>query len=159
MTKQIVINTGPLIALERMGCLDIIGELPLQFLCPEEVRIELDTGEKNGYPRINPTWVSVRRLSLAPTPFGIVGLDLGETAVIQLALELDIPTVAIDEWKGRRMALALGLNVTGSLGLIAKAKSCGVIPEARSLIGRAATRGIRYHPELVAGILRELGEE
>lgn len=154
-----MINTGPIIALERMGCLDIIGGLPFRFICPQEVRKELDVGEASGYPRVDPVWVKVMQLSTAPAPFGVVGLDLGETAVIQLAIEQGVSTVAIDEWKGRRMALALGLDVTGSLGLVAKAKKLGLIPKAKPLVKRAAEQGIHYHPELIAAVLRELGEE
>ena len=158
MAKQIVVNTGPLIALERMGCLDVIGALPFQYLYPEEVRSEISAGVQKGHPSIAPSWIECRALSTNPTPFGVVGLDVGETAVIQLALELSIPAVAIDEWKGRRMALALGLKVTGSLGLLAKAKQYGLIPALKPLIEKAELTGIRYHPKLVAALLREIGE-
>jgi predicted nucleic acid-binding protein len=48
-------------------------------------------------------------------------LGAGEAAVIQLALEQGIAVVAIDERKGRRAALSVGLRVTGSLGLLGRA--------------------------------------
>ncbi|MFZ0256144.1 MAG: DUF3368 domain-containing protein [Gammaproteobacteria bacterium] len=158
MAKALVINTGPLIAFERMGCLDQIGRLPFDFVCPEEVRRELNEGEACGHPRISPSWLTVRSLSSPPTPFGLVELDLGETAVIQLALEIAGARVAIDEWKGRRMALAVGLRVTGSLGLLGKAKQLGSISQARPFIERAIEAGIRYHPVVVSAVLEELGE-
>jgi hypothetical protein len=67
MPDLVVGNTGPLIALERMGCLDVIGKLPFESLCPEEVRGELDAGERVGHPRIAPSWLGVRQLA-APLP-------------------------------------------------------------------------------------------
>lgn len=158
MDEVLVINTGPLIAFDRMGCLDEIGLLPFEILCPNEVRHELDEGERAGHPHINPAWLGVRALSSPPTAFGLVGLDLGETAVIQLALELGSASVAIDEWKGRRVALAMGLRVTGSLGLLGRAKQLGLLSAARPFVERAARAGIRYHPVIVSAVLEELGE-
>lgn len=66
--------------------------------------------------------------------------------------------VSIDEWKGRRAALAAGLEVTGTLGLLAKAKLQGLIPALRPLIEKAVEEGIRYHPEIVNAVLEAVGE-
>jgi len=158
MADELVINTGPLIAFDRMGCLDEIGRLPFVFVCPDEVRHELDEGEAAGHPGIAPSWLAVQKLSSQPPSFGLVELDLGEAAVIQLALEMKTSHVAIDEWKGRRMALAMGLKVVGSLGLLAKAKQLGLVSEVGPFIQRAIDVGIRYHPALVSLVLKELGE-
>lgn len=49
MADRIAINTGPLVALARAGALDLIGALPLSFVCPLEVRAELDAGAVAGY--------------------------------------------------------------------------------------------------------------
>jgi len=122
MTERIVINTGPLIVLARIGALDVIGQLPYQFICPDAVRAELDRGETAGYARIAPSWLQVIPLATAPSPIILAALDLGEAAVIHLALEQEVRIVCIDEWKGRRAALASGFKVTGVLGLLARAK-------------------------------------
>jgi hypothetical protein len=53
MAERIVINTGPLIALARMDALDVPGQLPYEFICPNEVRAELDEGASFGYQTIN----------------------------------------------------------------------------------------------------------
>jgi predicted nucleic acid-binding protein len=65
----------------------------------------------------------------------------------------------MDEWKGRRAALALDLAVTGSLGLLGNAKKLGLVPSVRSFVERAAATGVRYHPAVIAAVLRELEEE
>ncbi|MEM7357352.1 MAG: DUF3368 domain-containing protein [Acidobacteriota bacterium] len=138
--------------------MDIVGQLPLEFICPREVRFELDQGVTAGYPQISPSWLNVVSLSQPPSPAVLAGLDLGEAAVIQLALDQAIPQVAIDDWKGRRAALAADLRVTGSLGILGRAKLSGLIPSLRPLIERAVERGIRYHPELVQTVLEATGE-
>jgi predicted nucleic acid-binding protein len=45
-------------------------------------------------------------------------LDIGEAAVIHMALTEGITTVAINELKGHRVAQLHGLQITGSLGML-----------------------------------------
>jgi predicted nucleic acid-binding protein len=158
MPERLVINTGPMIALARIEILDLIGQMPLEFICPQEVRNELDRGVEVGLQPVEPPWLKVMPLRERPSPMALSALDLGEAAVIQLALEQQIPQVCIDEWKGRRAALASGLHVTGVLGLLGRAKLLGLIPSLRPLVEKAVERGIRYHPELVRQVLRAVGE-
>lgn len=136
----------------------MVGRLPFAFVSPQEVRDELDEGAVAGHPRIEPPWLEVRRLRAPLSPVVLSTLDHGEAAVIQLALENQIPLVCIDEWKGRRAAPASGLQVTGVLGLLAKAKHLGLLPALRPLIDRAVIVGIRYHPRLIEQILTAVGE-
>jgi predicted nucleic acid-binding protein len=56
---------------------------------------------------------------------------------------------SIDEWRGRRAAMAVGLRVTGSLGLLGRAKRVGLIPTVRPWIEKLTTSGVYYHPELL----------
>jgi predicted nucleic acid-binding protein len=86
MAERIVINTGPLIALARMDALNVPGQLPYEFICPSEVRAELDQGTSHGYQTITPAWLTVIPLSAAPSPGSVAALDECEAAVIQLAL-------------------------------------------------------------------------
>jgi predicted nucleic acid-binding protein len=157
VAEPIVVNTGPLISFTRIGCLDVIGRLPYEFLCPAEVWQELDEGLASG-PWLAPAWLRQVPLVTPPSPALLAGLDLGEAAVIQLALDTGVRTVAIDEWKGRRAALAAGLRVTGSLGLLGRAKAEGLIPELKPLIEKAVDAGIWYNRELVQAFLEAAGE-
>jgi predicted nucleic acid-binding protein len=158
VTERLIVNTGPLITLARIDSLDVIGQLPFEFICPDAVRRELDEGEAEGYPRVAPDWLSVRSLVAPPEGVALAALDLGEAAVIQLALEMGVSTVAIDEWKGRRAATASGLQVTGTLGLLGRAKLMGLVPAIKPLIERATKEGIRYHPDLIRSVLKTVGE-
>lgn len=158
MAKRIVINTGPLIALMRMKALDLPAQLDLVFLAPTEVRQELDAGARAGHPAVHPAWVTYQALRTPLNPLVTAVLDPGEAAVIQLALDEGIPQVCIDELKGRRLALSVGLQVTGAMGLLGRAKRDGLIPAVRPFLDRAAQAGLRYHPELVRRFLDALGE-
>lgn len=158
MPERVVINTGPLIALSRAGALDLAGRLPVEFLCPAEVRRELDEGAAAGHMAVTPGWLKVVPLERPPHPVSRAALDLGEAAVIELALERRIERVCIDDWKGRRTALALGLQVTGTLGLLGRAKREGIIPAVAPWVERLARSGVWYDPELVRRFLAALGE-
>jgi predicted nucleic acid-binding protein len=119
MAERIVINTGPLIVLSRIEALDIVGHLSYRFICPDAVRLELDKGESSGYPRIAPTWLQVIPVATAPSPIILAALDLGEAAVIQLALEQKMRIVCIDEWRRKTGCSCLrikGHRGTGSIG-------------------------------------------
>jgi len=74
------------------------------------------------------------------------------------ALDINAQWVAIDEWKGRRVALASGVKVVGSLGLLAKAKQLGIIHTISPYIEKAQNQGIRYDNKLVNSILEHVGE-
>ncbi len=62
MIKRIVINTGPLITLQRLAAIQTIGQLPFEFVAPEEVRAELDAGVSVGHPQVDPTWLRICQL-------------------------------------------------------------------------------------------------
>ena len=155
MNKLIVTNTSPLIALSHMQAFDLILQLPFDFVCPEEVAQEIWVGVQKGHPVSLPQGISVQKVSQPISPLALAALDSGEAAVIQLALERQSETVCIDEIKGRRAALSVGLKVVGSLG---KAKMQGLITEIRPLIEKAQQAGIFYDENLVNSFLSSFGE-
>ena len=85
-------------------------------------------------------------------------LDAGEAAVIQTALDEGIATVILDERKARRIALAMGLSVTGTLGILAQAKLSGHLPSVRDAIQTLQQRGIWLDETVVAKVLSLAGE-
>ncbi len=46
--ERLVVNTGPLIALGRVGVFDIVGRLPVIFIIPKEVADEIEAGARAG---------------------------------------------------------------------------------------------------------------
>jgi uncharacterized protein len=158
MTAEIIINTGPLITLARIDAIGVISHLPFRFISPQEVFEELKEGESLGYPKVSPEWLVIKSLTVPVTPATLTALDLGESAVIQMALERQTKWVCIDEWKARRAALSVGLHVVGVLGLLARAKKNGIIAEVSPYAKRAVEQGIRYHPDLIRRVLVAVDE-
>lgn len=156
MIERIVTNTSPLLAFAKMQAFEIIGKLPFEFVCPSEVETEILIGGNQGYDVEIPNWLKIINLQSKLSPLAIASLDVGEAAVIQLALEQNIETVCIDERTGRRAALAVGLKVVGSLGLLGKAKALGIITELKPYVEKARLGGIFYDDKLIETFLKSL---
>jgi predicted nucleic acid-binding protein len=80
-TDFLVLNTGPLILLEKAQALDLIGKLPFEFVCPAAVRRELDAGIPKGFPDVRPQWLQVINLQAPLSPLTRATLDEGEAEV------------------------------------------------------------------------------
>lgn len=159
MNDAIVINTGPLIALAQANALEVVRQLPLRLVTSEAVQREYLRGVELGHQlAVLPDWVAVLPLHEPLQLLATVGLDIGEASVIQLALDQSISTVCIDEVQGRRCAKALGLQVTGSLGLLGMAKRLGLIDAVRPIVSAMSRQGTWFDPKLIARFLAELGE-
>jgi len=156
--ESIAINTGPLILLEKAGALEIVGRLPYQFVCPMAVRLELDAGKAKGFPTIDVPWLTTIPLKAPLSPLVQATLDPGEAEVIQLALEQGFQRVCLDDLRGRRIAMAAGLRVTGVLGLLVLAKTQGLVPAIKPFCDRLMQGGAWYAPGLVKRILAGVGE-
>ncbi len=158
MADRIVVNASPLIAFGQMQFFHIAAQMPFEFVCPAEVADEIAAGNAKGYPVNLPSWLTALPLAAPLSPLALATLDAGEAAVIQLAIEQNIQTVCIDDLKGRRACAAVGLQVVGSLGLLGKEKTLGLISTARPFLERAQHAGIYYSPKLAEAFLKSLGE-
>jgi len=162
--RQVVINTGPLIALVAglKGDLSFLGHLYAQVKVPRQVWEELRAGGPSA-PELQavtacPILQIADDLIVLPTLLA-AELDPGEASVIQTALAENLTNVIIDEKAGRRMARLNGLNVTGSLGVLLRAKREGLIPNLSDPLARMREQGIWINPRLVDLALRDAGEK
>jgi predicted nucleic acid-binding protein len=160
--KELVINTTPILALiVATGSLE-----PLQFLysrvwVPFEVCREIQAGGADGFAitefeRMN--WLHKQNQAISIPSLLRNSLDTGEAAVIQLALQQSIPLVAIDEKVGRRFARLSGLAVTGSIGILLRAKQLGYPLSMTEALQRMRQHGIWLSDTVVEFALREAGE-
>ncbi len=85
-------------------------------------------------------------------------VDKGEASAITLALELNNSTVVLDDLEARLLAKKLGITVTGTLGILAKAKLNGYIPSVKPLLEKIKQTNFRITPALEANVLKEAGE-
>lgn len=159
-TQDIVINTSPLIALvAALGDLSVL-QMYRQVWVPLEVSEELAAGgaAKFALAEYQATdWLHKCTQLLTIAPHLLNTLDKGEASVIQLALDESIHTVVIDETAGRRIARLNGLAVTGSIGILLRAKSEGHPFSMREAIDRLQARGIWLSDRVIAFALAQAG--
>ena len=132
-------------------------------LAPEQVRLEF--GRKAATdPRftglIFPPFITVAQPVVIPSALASnTALDPGEIVALALALERGIADVLIDESPGRTAALALGLHVSGLIGVLIEGKHRNLVPALRPLPDRLVT-GARFWlaDRLRERVLRSVGE-
>jgi predicted nucleic acid-binding protein len=149
----VVSNSSPLIALERLTMGELLAKLFSKVHIPRAVR------EEAFKDIILPTWLEEHSLS-QPLSAEILRwrLGSGEREAIALTLELQADLLLMDELPGRRAALSLGLKVTGTLGVLLRAKQDNLIPTVKPFIEQLATLGFYVDEDLIPLILRSAGE-
>jgi predicted nucleic acid-binding protein len=152
MHEAIVIaDTSCLIVLTRLNALPVLQSLYGQIFITEEVADE--------YGEALPDWIkvaSVRDKRYFQILLSI--LDPGEASAIALALELNDVLLVVDESKGRREAMRLGIKITGTLGVLVKAKRNGFIKELKPILNELNLAGFRISESLADEILKQAGE-
>jgi len=127
---------------------------------PDEVHAELL--HPNAPPPVRdwaahpPSWLAISAAADAGRDLPSQ-LDDGERAAIALALSLKADLVLMDDRAGVAVASALGLNVTGTIGMLDRAASRGFI-EIGPVIARLQATNFRYPPHLLAALLDRYGK-
>lgn len=163
LDRAAVINTGPIIALvAALKSLEILTSLYDRVIVPRAVWSELMAGgsessEIRALQELTEV-VEVPASEVEVTESRAMALDSGEAAVLQTALNSGIPRVIIDEKLGRKVAADCGLQVTGSLGVLVRAKKLGLVPNITSPIHSMVRSGVRISPLLRRIALEQAGE-
>lgn len=152
MQAIIISDTSCLILLDKIGKLDLLKSVFGKVLTTQLVADEFG-GQL-------PPWIAIQNPSDAKQQIILeTSLDKGEASAIALALEQVNPLLIIDEIKGRRLANQLGINITGTLGIIAEAKKRGHISSVLPLVEGIKKTNFRMNENLIIAFLRLTGED
>jgi predicted nucleic acid-binding protein len=160
--RDLVINTGPIIAIiAALNDLRVLQILYRRVLVPLEVCREITAKGSAAFAVAQfdeARWLTRYPHALEISPILMNSLDLGEAAVIQLALNEGISTVCIDESAGRRIARLNNLSLTGSIGILLRAKKEGYPISIRQAIDQMKIIGIRLSEHVINFALAQSGE-
>jgi len=156
---KIFSNTTPFIALASIGQLELLPQIFRQIHVAESVIAECAEGGRVLVPDLRSlNWIVPTADEITIGLPIIFELDRGEKQTLFLAKKYFADRVLMDERLGRRIAEYLGLQVTGTLGVLAKAKTIGVIPSFSDAAHAMRQQGIHFHIDLINRLARHLGE-
>ena len=161
---KVVTNSTPLIELSKIKQLNLLREVYGTILIPEEVYVEvvIDGTGKPGAAEVKAAhWIS--RQTVTDTDQVRIlqseySLHLGECATIILAQEINAEQVILDDNAARWEAVARGLPVIGTVGILLIAKTQGVIPTVRSILDDLRAQGTRISQNLYDQVISKAGE-
>jgi len=82
----------------------------------------------------------------------------GEVEVMMLANEISADLLIIDDNAAKKTAKFLGFTVTGTLGVILKAKSEGIIPQVKPIVDEMLRQGFYISPKIIETVLKTANE-
>jgi hypothetical protein len=158
---EVVCNTSPLQYLHQIGQLRILPALAGSIIVPISVQAELDAGIAKGLdlPKIeNLNWIQIRAPISVKAASLITDLGPGESQVLMLALETPGSIALLDDGLARRVAIARGIPIKGTLGLLLDAKRAGHIPVVKPSLDKLQDLGFRLAEPTRTAVLKLAGE-
>jgi uncharacterized protein len=157
---KVVSNATPVISLLKISQLDILRELYSEVLVPNAVFQEIEAGKNKTYyqdlSKLN--WVRIVDIRNTSALKYFLELDAVESEAIVLATELEADLLIMDEKLERFHAKHAGLKVTGTIGVLIKAKKLGFVKTLKPLLHELARKGVWIKDDLMSEVLKEAGE-
>jgi len=164
----VISDSSPLICLAAIRQFSLLRLLYSHVLLPEAVWQEITRAPvvsaaaslQAATDARDAGWLQVARAANRPLVTQIeTMLDPGEAEAIALAVERPASLLLIDERDGRQVARTLGIPLTGTLGILLRAKTLGHVPAIKPLLTELVEQHhFRLHPSLVQRVLAEAGE-
>lgn len=158
---KVIVNSTPLIVLCGIGHLDILRKLYHEIFIPTAVYREVTAVEDSACIQIKTAgeWIHVKEIQdHTEKKMYKAKLHAGEVEVMILAQEQKADLVVIDDNAAKKTAKYLGLTVTGTLGVLIKAKKQGMIEELYPLLTEMKGHGFYIASELETIVLEQAGE-
>ena len=157
----VICNTSPIQYLYQADVLELLPALAGQVYVPEAVVAELQEGQRRNVllPALEDlSWLIVRPVrdrTLLPL---VTHLGDGEKEVLALGLETQDPLLLLDDRDARRYAQTLELEISGTLGLLLRAKERGILSAVRPVLDRLQALRFRLNAKTRQMVLKRAGE-
>jgi predicted nucleic acid-binding protein len=158
--RKVISNTTPILSLLKLEKLDLLEKLYTSIIIPKAVWQEIEIGREGNYYQdlsVLP-WIEILTVQNEQSIQYLTDLDPGEAEVIVLAREMKADLVIIDESLGRSYAQHFGLTLTGTLGLLLRAKKEGHIDLIAPLLAELKMKGVWLNDQVIRNVLLSAGE-
>ncbi|MBN2392230.1 MAG: DUF3368 domain-containing protein [Anaerolineae bacterium] len=162
MKPSIICDTTLWLYLGRIRRIELLSSLFTPIYLSEAVLLELDMGRFLRSDTLDPralSWavsVHVTQKDLERLPINRLGT--GERTTIAYAYTHPDVLVGLDDFRARQLAESLGLRVTGTPGVLLRAKRAGLLAAIRPELEALISQGFRLSSDLYVYVLK-LAEE
>ena len=151
MPRYVIADASVLIVLDKIDQLNLLRGVYNDIYTTPEIA--------NEYGNPLPDWIIIEAVKDRKCQKVIeMQVDKGEASAIALAMEYDDSLLILDDLRARKLATRLDLIFTGTLGVINKAKSIGVINEIKPLIEKLKLTDFRISDKVVDTLLKKNNE-
>ena len=151
MHEIVIADTSCLIILSNVSELDLLRRVYDTITTTPEV--------VNEFGESLPDWINIKSpVNQSKLHELELLVDKGEASAITLALETPGSMIILDDLQARVLAERLGVKITGTLGVIVKAKLNGIIPSIKPILNNIKQTNFRISAALEAIALRDAGE-
>jgi len=151
----------PNVVISDASCLIVlskIGELELLYLLYGQVYITPEIAREFG--ENYPSWIIVETVQDKACQKSLeTRLDVGEASAIALAIEKTDSLVILDDLKARKLVRKLDLALTGTLGVVSKAKERGYCDKIKPIIEKIGQSNFRISQQVINNLLSRYGED
>ena len=160
--RKVVVNSTPLIILGNVGELAVLKSLYGEIIIPQAVFDEVtkkNDAAKNLLEK-NSDWIKIFAVKdKSDRKIYQAKLHDGEVEVMMLAKEISADLLIIDDNAAKKTAKFLGFQVTGTLGVLLRAKSEKIIPEVKPILEKMQAKNFYVSEEIRDWVLKVADEK
>ena len=161
MPDEVISNTSTLQYLHQIRQLDLLPKLYGHIIIPNAVAGELEEGRKRGIdlPNVREIpWIKTEGVRDQALLAFATELGPGEREALALATEKAGKLLLLDDLMARKHARRLGIDFTGTLGVLLKSKQSHHLTFVTPVLEELERRGFRLDPGTRAAVLKLAGE-
>jgi len=161
LSKAVIVDASPLIILLKSDLENILPEIFEEVFLPETVREEILSGREDDIAKQKLPYLSWLKI---PSPLIFskniedYNLGKGETAVLNLALEIPEAKIILDDHAARKCAKDLQIPFIGTGGLLILAKQKGLISTVSEALTRVQNEGLWLSDAIIEMLKEKAGE-
>ena len=157
---KIVSNTTPILSLLKLDRLDLLQKLYTRIYIPTAVFSEIEAGKTRAFYKdlSKIDWINIIEIQNKQAVKYILDLDSGEAEAIVLATEINADLILLDEKLARFHAKHADLKVTGTIGVLIKAKAQGLIDQLEPLLNELIEKDVWISEKLKEEVLKRTDE-
>lgn len=159
---KVAVNASPLIYLSILERFFLLRELFSEIYIPDAVYLEVVTqgigqpGATETQAAVEGNWIQRITVQNRVAVDALLGeLDVGEAEAIVLARESKLDRILLDDHAARNKARLMGLQVSGTIGVLLSARQAGVEIDLERELDVLIQHNFRISPPLYNKIIEE----